>query len=128
MPYKDKEKSREAYRKWLSRNKDKISEYRKILYKAKKANPIAQECVIEGCQSIGERHHPDYSKPEEIIWICREHHRRKMHAGKCSVCGDKIRARGLCNKHYKQERKRTEPEYAARVSRIRVAYRKKYGK
>lgn len=111
MPYKDPEKRRAAYRRWVSRNTEKVRSYNKILYIAKRANPVAQPCSVPGCDQIGERHHPDYSKPKDIVWICRAHHRRVEHAGKCSMCGDKILGRGLCNKHYKQERKKVDSEY-----------------
>ena len=32
---------------------------------------------VEGCALCGasaEMHHPDYDKPLEIVWLCREHH------------------------------------------------------
>ena len=31
----------------------------------------------EGCRDCGARaemHHPDYSRPREIVWLCRIHH------------------------------------------------------
>jgi len=31
-----------------------------------------------------ERHHPDYSKPLDIIQVCKEHH-KQIHAGKIRV-------------------------------------------
>lgn len=42
---------------------------------ALKEYPIAQKCSIIGCNETGERHHPDYSKPREIIWLCPKHHK-----------------------------------------------------
>lgn len=36
--------------------------------------PIAQPCSCDGCNATGERHHPDYSKPKEITWLCPQHH------------------------------------------------------
>lgn len=33
-----------------------------------------QVCSIKGCNELGERHHPNYSNPKEIIWLCKEHH------------------------------------------------------
>ena len=37
----------------------------------------AEICSIEGCQEEGQRHHPDYSKPLDIVWLCREHHTKE---------------------------------------------------
>jgi len=112
MPSKNIENRREAYRRWAEKNIEKRRSYQRVLAVAKKANPIVNECSVEGCFNLGERHHPDYSKPEEIVWFCKTHHRRLNHAGKCKICGDKIRARGWCNKHYISERKKVDPEYA----------------
>ena len=125
MPYKDIQKRREAYRRWAKKNKEKRRAYQKILRIAKKANPIPQECCVEGCSNLGERHHEDYSKPEEIIWICRSHHRRIKHSSVCKICGDKTLARGYCNRHYKSERKKIDPEYRERVNRQKREYRKR---
>ena len=38
-----------------------------------------QPCYI--CGSPAQMHHEDYSKPLEIIWICRKHH-LELHNGK----------------------------------------------
>lgn len=114
MPNKDINKRREAYHRWASKNVDKRRNYQRILWKARRANVAPQKCLIKGCNNLGERHHPDYSKPEEIVWICKSHHRRMFHSGKCKICGDRVLARGFCNKHYKSERKRIDPEYRRR--------------
>lgn len=124
MPYKDPQKRREAYSRWRSKNKDRHAAYQRILYAAKKANKNPEKCSVNGCDSLGERHHPDYTKPAEIIWICRFHHRRTHHAGSCSICGDKVSARGFCNKHYKSERRKIDPEY---VEAVRRSVRKSRG-
>lgn len=26
------------------------------------------------CGAVAQMHHPDYSKPREVIWLCRKHH------------------------------------------------------
>ena len=44
---------------------------------ARYSHPYPQECSIEGCHRDGVRHHPDYSKPDEIVWLCRYHHRKE---------------------------------------------------
>ena len=41
---------------------------------AKYAHQYKHECSIEGCHKEGVRHHPDYSKPDEIVWLCHHHH------------------------------------------------------
>lgn len=35
-------------------------------------------CFVCG-NAIAEAHHPDYSKPFNVLWLCREHH-AKLHA------------------------------------------------
>jgi hypothetical protein len=34
---------------------------------------IKQPCLI--CGEDSESHHPDYSRPLDVIWLCRMHHR-----------------------------------------------------
>jgi len=34
-----------------------------------------ENCEVEGCIGLGERHHDDYSKPLEIRFLCNKHHR-----------------------------------------------------
>ena len=37
-------------------------------------------CAVAGCGSLRvDGHHPDHSKPLEVIWLCRRHH-RQLHA------------------------------------------------
>lgn len=33
-----------------------------------------EACVICGCEESVHGHHPDYSKPLEVIWLCPVHH------------------------------------------------------
>ena len=37
---------------------------------------VRKSCVVGGCQEKSEAHHEDYSKPLEVIWMCRPHHRQ----------------------------------------------------
>jgi len=41
--------------------------------------PEGQVCSIKGCEELGERHHPDYSNPRDIIWLCKRHHNLLCH-------------------------------------------------
>jgi hypothetical protein len=34
-------------------------------------------CAVCGTTEKVEAHHPDYSKPLEVVWLCREHHLQK---------------------------------------------------
>lgn len=124
MPNKDIEKRRETHRRWYRNNKEKHKFYRDIHLLAQKAHPIAQNCSVEGCPLVGERHHPDYSKPIEIVWLCKTHHEEEHHKKNqnCTICGKKTLGRGFCNKHYKEQRKLTDPEYADRVKRLQKYY------
>lgn len=48
---------------------------RKVWTMAKYYHPKRKRCSVRGCKKKAERHHPDYSKPKEIIWLCRKHHK-----------------------------------------------------
>jgi len=50
----------------------------KIRLRTKTRLPDVQPCEV--CGEPGERHHPDYDKPDEVVWLCRRHH-RQLHEG-----------------------------------------------
>lgn len=35
---------------------------------------VPMPCII--CGNVAEAHHPDYSKPLDVVWLCRSHHRQ----------------------------------------------------
>lgn len=43
----------------------------------KRGKIIRQPC--RDCGAEAQMHHPDYSKPLEVIWLCREHHLAEHH-------------------------------------------------
>jgi hypothetical protein len=51
-----------------------------IHYHVKKGNIKRKPCVV--CGDVNSfAHHEDYTKPLEVVWLCRKHHREK-HGGK----------------------------------------------
>jgi hypothetical protein len=67
------EKIRESVRKWKSNNPEKVKA-RDIAHKI----PLESKCSKCGCidKSL-DRHHPDYTKPLEVITVCRICHMRE---------------------------------------------------
>lgn len=95
LKYRDKrERNRKNYRekdkRYYKDNRDKISEKRKSDYEINKhkhqARAAVQSAIRKGdmerglCQECGDRkseaHHPNYSKPLEVVWLCKTHHAR----------------------------------------------------
>jgi len=57
---------------YLTREVDPVKQAAREL--ARKLYPVAQCCTYNGCTKLGDRHHPDYNKPADIIWLCKKHH------------------------------------------------------
>lgn len=53
--------------------KKRWAAYAKVAAAKRKGLLIPQPCVA--CGANAEAHHPDYSKPLDVIWVCRGHHR-----------------------------------------------------
>lgn len=43
-------------------------------------------CSMPGCNLPGEKHHPDYTRPLEIVYLCKSHHSR-LHQEDYSLVG-----------------------------------------
>jgi hypothetical protein len=89
MPYKNPEDRRLAQARYAKAHPDRI---RKVVknYRAKdparaKAQKISSNAIMTGklisqpCEVCGnsktDGHHDDYSKPLEVRWLCRKHHK-----------------------------------------------------
>lgn len=63
-----------AYMRWLYKTKPDRHLARTNAYKRFKKGIIVKEnCVLCG-NSDSEMHHPDYSKPNDVVWLCRKCH------------------------------------------------------
>jgi|ERR1035437_796284 hypothetical protein len=63
---------RENVDKWRAKYPDRYKA-QMIIYVAKRNKSITEEPFFCGVQKV-QSHHPDYSKPLEIVWLCKNHH------------------------------------------------------
>src|SRR3990167_7865102 len=69
---KTQNKSTKRYR---QKNKIKVNIRRKLAYAIKIGRIKCSPCQI--CNNLNSQaHHPDYTKPLEIIWLCPLHHKQ----------------------------------------------------
>ena len=88
----DRERAREVARAYYAANlerereRDRKRGYRgdpeknKTRCLSRRLHPEPQPCEV--CGAEGQRHHDDYSKPDQIRWLCRTHHaiEHRVHA------------------------------------------------
>ena len=73
------EKKKEMNREYAKENPEKIKCY-KLVYKAvKKGILLRKPCQFCSKEKV-QGHHPDYSKPLDVIWLCSSCH-KKLHLG-----------------------------------------------
>lgn len=92
-------KGKARSKRYKDKNRMKIKAQNIALYVHKEPEP----CSVDGCLLEAQRHHDDYSKPTEIIWLCDYHHQlQHLPPSVClgKDCGKKAHAKRLCKKHY----------------------------
>ena len=57
---------------WAEKNPDKRKAHYAVSNAIRDKKLARQPC--EKCGEYGEAHHHDYSKPLDVIWLCRRHH------------------------------------------------------
>ena len=69
------DKVRASRKTWNENNKDKMRAHdiieKEIVYGRLKRLP----CEVCG-EARSQAHHPDYSKPLEVVWLCQTHHKQ----------------------------------------------------
>lgn len=73
----DFRKKRSEWSKKFDSNKKKV--HQKLSYALKTGKIDKGTCSICGDIKV-DGHHEDYSKPLEVIWLCRKHH-KQLHVG-----------------------------------------------
>ena len=76
---KYKETQKRCYKSWVERNKEHYIITKRAHEKAYKV-PLKEKCEICGSPAK-ERHHPDYSKPLEIMHLCVQCHKKQHMKG-----------------------------------------------
>jgi len=84
--YQQSEQGKAVIKKWLKSESGKVSrtetesKYSALNKHKDKARNLANYylpeavCEITDCNEMGEKHHPDYSKPLEVTYLCKKHH------------------------------------------------------
>ena len=63
-----------ALKKWTERNREKIRAHYTFNNALRYGKVTRQLCVI--CGSKAHAHHPDYSLPFHVVWLCPAHHKQ----------------------------------------------------
>ncbi len=64
--------TRKYHEKWVKSNKEKSAAHMKVYMALKKGTLKKRKCF---CGKKAEAHHSDYSKPLDVEWLCRKHHK-----------------------------------------------------
>jgi len=66
-------KMTEYKRDWWRKNKDRLKVKDAVRYAVKTGKLVKTPCEVCGEEKV-EGHHPDYSRPLDVVWLCRQHH------------------------------------------------------
>jgi hypothetical protein len=66
-------KAVEAQRRYFAKNKDREAAHNKLKYAVRTGKVTPEPCWVCGEYDV-QGHHPDYSVPLSVVWLCRPHH------------------------------------------------------
>jgi len=69
-----RQRAQERYR---AKHRLKLIAHGKVAYAIKTGELLRQPCWA--CGEIAQAHHPDYSRPLDVVWLCDKHH-KEVHA------------------------------------------------
>lgn len=64
--------------KWNNSNRHKLRAHAALRVALRRGEIKRGRCAVCGSFRV-DGHHPDYSKPLEVVWLCRKHH-QQLHA------------------------------------------------
>ncbi len=92
---KNVENIRKRKKKYYTNNKNKVSIWNKINYRLRRKKEIVfSKCVYCNSKDNLIKHHEDYSKPFEIIILCKKCHAR-VHESLINLCPESPRVEKL---------------------------------
>jgi hypothetical protein len=68
------EQKKQSKKIWRDKHPERKKAHMKVYYAMRKGLLVKQPCFM--CGEKAEAHHPDYSRPLDVIWLCSSHHRQ----------------------------------------------------
>lgn len=67
-------KAKEIQSRWKAEHPDRRAAQLKVQYALRKGLLVKTPCLV--CGGKAESHHPDYSRPLDVVWLCPAHHKQ----------------------------------------------------
>lgn len=73
----NRDKAAKSVKNWEKKNPEKLAAHKYIKTEIYNKGKKPGKCAVNNsaCSSVVDAHHCDYSKPREVMWLCRKHHK-----------------------------------------------------